>query len=69
MTNKVTEQGDEGYIPYDYYTNELNKKTPLIIWSKNEQFSTEVNYYMGMIDVMPTLGNMLGFYNKYSLLF
>ncbi|UKI28212.1 MAG: hypothetical protein L6V78_04375 [Clostridium sp.] len=29
---------DEGYIPYDYYDNELNKKTPLIIWSKNEKF-------------------------------
>lgn len=67
VTNKVKEQGDEGYIPYDYYTNELNKKTPLIIWSKNEQFSTEVNYYMGMIDVMPTLGNMFGLYNQYAL--
>ena len=26
-----------------------------------------VDYTMGMYDVMPTIGNMLGFYNKYAL--
>jgi hypothetical protein len=27
----------------------------------------EVTNVMGMYDVMPTIGNMLGFYNKYAL--
>ena len=27
----------------------------------------EITNVMGMYDVMPTLGNMLGFYNKYQL--
>ena len=66
-TDKVLTAEDEGYIPYDYYDNELNKKTPLIIWSKNEKFEKQIDYYMGMIDVMPTIGNMFGIYNKYAL--
>ena len=66
-TGEILTEEDENYIPYDYYNNELNRKTPLIVWSKNEQLATEVNYYMGMIDVAPTLSNMLGVHNKYSL--
>ncbi|UKI28213.1 MAG: hypothetical protein L6V78_04380 [Clostridium sp.] len=27
----------------------------------------QIDYYMGMIDVMPTLGNMFGLYNQYAL--
>ncbi len=63
----ILKEDDEGYINYDYYANELNKKTPLIIWSKNNKLETKVDYYMGMIDVMPTIGNMVGLYNKYAL--
>lgn len=66
-TGELYKETDEKYVNYDYYSNELNKKTPLIIWSKNEKLSTQVDYYMGMIDVMPTIGNMLGIYNKYAL--
>lgn len=66
-TDRVLTAEDEGYIPYDYYDNELNKKTPLIIWSKNKKFEKQIDYYMGMIDVMPTIGNMFGIYNKYAL--
>ena len=66
-TGLVKEEGDEGYIPYDYYQNELNRKTPLIIWTKNEKIGKKVDYYMGMIDVLPTLGNMFGFKSKYAL--
>ncbi len=58
---------DENYIPYDYYNNELNRKTPLIIWSKDQKIAKTIDYYMGMIDVAPTVGNMLGIYNKYAL--
>ncbi|MDD4376216.1 MAG: hypothetical protein PHR25_05480, partial [Clostridia bacterium] len=58
---------DEDYYNYDYYANELNRKTPLIIWTKNNPIIKEVDYYMGIIDVLPTVGNMLGIYNKYAI--
>ncbi|MDD4706431.1 MAG: LTA synthase family protein [Bacilli bacterium] len=58
---------DEEYYNYDYYTNELNRKTPLVIWTKNNPIVKQVDYYMGIIDVLPTIGNMLGIYNKYAI--
>jgi len=66
-TGEVKDELDPTYIDYDYYMNELNKNTPLIIWTKDGLVSGEVDYYMGMLDVMPTIGNMLGVYNKYAL--
>ena len=66
-TGEVKSEDDPTYIDYDYYANELNRKTPLIIWSKNKQLKTKVDYYMGMIDVLPTISNMLGIENKYAL--
>jgi len=62
----LTEE-DEGYVNYDYYANELNRKTPLIIWTKDKKRKENVTYYMGMIDVLPTIGNMMGFVNPYAL--
>ena len=62
----LTEE-DEGYYDYDYYANELNKKTPLIIWTKDKKTKGKVSYYMGMIDVLPTIGNMFGFRSDYAL--
>lgn len=64
---KVRTEEDEGYIDYDYYANELNRKTPLIIWTKDKKVTKKIDYYMGMIDVLPTLGNMMGFYSPYAL--
>lgn len=48
---------------------ELLRKVPFLIYSKEtkESLHKEVNTVMGMYDVMPTLGNMFGFYNKYAL--
>ncbi len=66
-TGEFYTEEDEEYTNYDYYANELNRKTPLIIWTKKKQFKTKIDYYMGMIDVMPTVGNMLGIYNKYAM--
>lgn len=66
-TGEVKQEDDPTYIDYDYYANELNRKTPLIIWSKKKKLKTEVKYYMGMIDVLPTIANMLGIENKYAL--
>lgn len=66
-TGTIKNENDPTYVVYDYYKNELNKKTPLILWSKNKKLATEVDYYMGMIDVMPTVGNMIDIYNNYAL--
>src|SRR5574344_653779 len=66
-TGGIYTEENPNYVNYYYYANELNKKTPLIIWSKKTKLATNVNYYMGMIDVMPTIGNMFGIYNKYAL--
>ena len=60
---------DERYVPYTYYHHELNRKVPLMIYTKDSspKFRKKISLPMGMIDVMPTLSNMLGIYNKYQL--
>ena len=67
----VYEEGNENYTQYDSFKHELNKKTPLIMWTKNSKLKNtlkgEVKYYMGMIDVAPTILNMLGYKNEYAL--
>ncbi len=60
-------EDDPNYYDYDYYLQQLNKNTPLLIWTKDQTYKGEVNYYMGMIDIMPTLANMMGFSCKYCL--
>lgn len=70
-TGGVYKKGDDNYFEYDYYEHELNKKTPLIIWSKNKElqsiFKGEVTYTMGMYNVAATILNMYGIYNKYNV--
>lgn len=70
-TGHVYEEDEEGYYDYDNFKHELNKSTPFIIWTKNKNVARKIkktnNNVMGMYDVLPTLGNMLGFYNKYAL--
>ena len=62
---------DSRYKPYDNFDHELNKKTPLIIWSKNKEIREKINrtvsYPMGMYDVAPTIGNMVGFKNPFAI--
>ena len=66
-TGEIKKEDDPTYIDFDYYANELNRKTPLIVWSKNKKLRTTVDYPMGMIDVLPTIGNMLGIKNEFAL--
>lgn len=65
-----TEEAIE-YIDYNSFEHDLNKNTPLIIWSKNKTIQNKlhstISYPMGMIDVMPTIGNMLGIKNEFAL--
>ena len=68
LTDDILSEDDPNYVDFNDYSYELNRKVPLIIWSKEtEKNPKTVNYVMGMYDVMPTLGNMFGFYNKYAL--
>ena len=67
ITHTIKDKDDKGYITYNKYTYEIDRKVPLIIWTKDKEFNVEVETPMGMIDCQPTLGNMLGIKNKYSL--
>lgn len=54
----------------DDFTYEINREVPFIIWSKDTigtKYNKEIKEVMGMIDVMPTLSNMLGVEPKYAL--
>lgn len=66
-TGEMMKEDNPNYVNYDYYANEMLKKTPLILWSKDKKVNGKVSYPMGMIDVLPTIGNMLGIRNKYAL--
>lgn len=69
-TNELYDEEDENYKEYDSYQYELGRKVPFIIWTKDMQgtnLNMEVTNVMGMYDVLPTLGNMLGIKNKYAL--
>lgn len=68
FNDTVLTEDDAGYIPVDDFYYNLNRKVPFIIWSKDGGYEpVEITKVMGMYDVQPTLGNMLGFENKYAL--
>ena len=57
---------------FESYEYELNRQTPFILWTKDKKINgvsmdKEITTVMGMYDVLPTVGNMLGVYNKYAL--
>lgn len=66
-TNSIRDEEDPEYVNIDFYSYELNRKVPFIIWNKKDKKSIKVDTVMGMYDVMPTLGNMLNIYNPYAL--
>lgn len=70
-TGELYEEGDPEYVNYDNFANEINRKTPLIIWTKNKNVAKKIkrvnDNVMGMYDAMPTLGNMMNFDYKYAL--
>ena len=67
ITGQIKEKDSEDYVEVSDYDYELNRRVPLIIWSKDLSKSMEIDTPMGMIDVLPTLGNMLNVSNKFSL--
>lgn len=66
-TDTVKNSSDPDYVNVDYYSYELNRKVPFIIWTKDNTYQEEVTKVMGMYDVLPTLGNMFGFSSPYAL--
>lgn len=67
LTNSLYEEDDPNYIEYNKYDYFLDKKVPFIIWTKDNKYVTEVTTPTGMIDVLPTIGNMLNVYSDYQL--
>lgn len=67
IQDKIKTPNDEGYIEYNKYNYELDRKVPLIIWTKDKKFNKEITTPMGMIDVLPTLGNMIGIHSEYQM--
>ena len=63
--NKSSEEED--YYDVYGYNYELLKNTPFIIWSSETNFSKKIESTMGMYDVLPTIANMFGFEEEYSL--
>lgn len=66
-TDSIKNESASDYINIDQTWIDLNRKVPLIIWTKDQTVSGEVTEVMGMIDVSPTLNNMLGIENEYQL--
>ena len=67
-TDSVLDKDDENYVDVDYFDYEINRKVPFIIWTKDDTIKhKEVSKVMGMYDVLPTLGNMLGIHSNYAV--
>ena len=69
-SDRLLDDDDPNYVEYDSYQYELGRKVPFIIWTKDmagTKLNKEITNVMGMYDAMPTLGNMLGFFNEYAL--
>lgn len=66
-TDSIKDKEDPTYIEKEKYEYDLMKKTPFIIWTKDKKYRKEVKKVMGMYDILPTIGNMFGFYPEYAL--
>lgn len=70
-TGEKLDEDDPNYKEVDYYTYELNRRVPFIIWTKdsknNPLLNKTIDKVMGMYDVMPTLANMFNFDSTYAL--
>ena len=71
LEDDVLSSDDSRYKQLDYYWQEQNRRVPFIIWSNDQDFQNKyhktISTAMGMIDVAPTISNMLGIYNEYAL--
>lgn len=66
-TDTFLEKTDPEYIKINNAYLKQIRKTPLVLWTKDKTLSRTVEEPIGMIDVMPTLSNMLDIYNPYQM--
>lgn len=68
-TDGVLDKMDPTYHEIDTYQYDILRRVPFLIYNSDteKKLHKEITNVMGMYDVMPTLGNMFGFYNKYQL--
>ncbi len=71
VTGEIPDEDELNYVSYDSFDKEIYKKTPLVIWTKDEELRKEINeeisYPMGMVDIAPTILNMMNLNNRYAL--
>lgn len=67
VEDKIKDENDANYIPYNKYNYELDKKVPFIIWTKEKNYNIVVDTPTGMIDALPTIGNMIGIKSDFQL--
>ena len=65
--DEIRTEEDEKYKVFNNYEYEVNRKVPFIIWTKNKEYNKNVSIPTGIIDALPTLGNMLGISSKYQM--
>ncbi|HHV39598.1 MAG TPA: sulfatase-like hydrolase/transferase [Tepidimicrobium sp.] len=66
-TGSYYSKDDPQFIAIDGALQKQLQRTPFIIWSKDQKINKVVDTPMGMLDVLPTLGNMLGIFNPYQM--
>ena len=67
QTDSTLDPEDEKYHNVYGYYYDLLKNTPLIIYNPSENYNKKITKVMGMYDVLPTMANLFGFEEKYSL--
>ena len=67
VSDEILSSEDENYVNMDNYAYDLLKNTPLIIYTEDESIKMQIDKVMGMYDVLPTVANLFGFKEKYSL--
>jgi len=71
LNDDILDKDNSNYKELDYYWYEVNRRVPFIIWEKSDTFkkmySKEITKVSGMIDVSPTILNMLGLEQEYVL--
>ena len=67
INDTIKTENDDGYVNFNKYEYEINRKVPFIIWTKEKKYNKNITIPTGMIDILPTLGNMIGIHSKYEL--
>lgn len=61
------DKSDPEYVKVNKSYLKQVRKTPLIVWTKDKTLQAKIDKPIGMIDVAPTIGNMLGVFNQYQM--